>query len=110
MTAEADTAPIEHFPDAAVSVFQSALASVDIRQRSGDAAGAVPAPVDHAAPAMMAAARAANTLAGAPPAVTLPDDPLRVRAFGSTLDRCAHAYLGLALAQADGDAATIAAA
>ena len=108
MTAEADTAPIEHFPDAAVSVFQSALASIDMRQRSGDVAGAVPAPVDHAAPAMVATARAATTLAGASAAAS--GDVPQAGALGSTLDRCAHAYLGLALAQADGDAAAIAAA
>ncbi len=110
MTAEAENAHLEHFPDAAVSVFQSALAGVDMRQRAGDAAGDVPAPVDHAAPAMIATARAANTLTGASPETVASGGGPRARALGSTLDRCAHAYLGLALAQADGDAAAIAAA
>ena len=110
MTAEAENTHLEHFPDAAVSVFQSALAGVDIRQRAGDAAGAVPAPVDHAAPVMMATARAANMLAGAPTAAVASSAGLKAGAPGSTLDRCARAYLGLALAQADGDAAAIAAA
>ncbi len=110
MTAETEKTHLEHFPDAAISVFQSVLASVDMHQRAGDPAGAVPAPVDHAAPVMVAAARAATTLAGASPAGTSPSGVLRPGALGSTLDRCARAYLGLALAQADGDAAAIAAA
>ncbi len=109
MTAEAGNTHLDHFPDAAVSVFQSALAGVDIRQRAGDGAGTVPAPVDHAAPVMMATARAATMLAGASTAAAA-SGALKAGALGSTLDRCALAYLGLALAQADGDAAAIAAA
>ncbi len=59
---------------------------------------------------MLAAARAATTLAGVSPVAVASDDARGAGALGSTLDRCARAYLGLALAQANGDAGAIAAA
>ncbi len=97
------TAHVAHFPDAAVSVFQSILAAVDMRYRAGSAASGLPAPADHAAPAMVAAARAADALtAGGSPATGTSPEP--------AFQRCAEAYLALALARAGGDLARIAAA
>lgn len=103
MTETAGMAHVAHFTDAAVSVFQSVLANVDMRHRADGAPSLAPAPIDHAAPAMVAVARAADALVpGGSPATGAPPEP--------ALQRCAEAYLALALAHADGDAARIAAA
>ncbi len=103
MVDPAAIAHVTHYPDAAVSVFQSALAAVDMRHRAGAAASSTPAPVDHAAPAMLAAARVADLLAaGGLPAIGASPE--------SALQRCAEAYLALALAHASGDPAQVAGA
>ena len=92
---------VAHFPDAAVSVFQSALAGVDLRRRAG--AAAAPVPVDHASPAMLAVAQAAD-------AATPSGTPMPSGGAEPTLRRCAEAYLALALARTAGDPGRIAAA
>ncbi|MBV9735840.1 MAG: hypothetical protein JO209_08005, partial [Acidisphaera sp.] len=96
----AKNAIFQHFSDPVVSLFQSAAAAVDARERTGTPAApslATLPPVDHAAPMLQATAGAARALTG-------DQDVL------GTVDVCAQAYLKLAIARARGDEAAIAAA
>ena len=111
MPPDQDVQPVEHFTHSLVSLFQSTVAGVEARRRvagdPGAVAGAIPA-ADHGTPMMLSTARAARTLLTLAPAAAAAS--LRQGTTLSGIDRCAQAYLALALAQAQDDQGAIAAA
>lgn len=101
--------PVEHFAHSGISMFQSAVAATWARHgiaAAPDAVAGIPPPADHASSMIVATARAARTLTALGPAAVAAS--LRQGVPMSGIDRCAHAYLALAAAEASGDRAAVA--